>query len=52
MKPIFLKCPKCGAINAYRNWFQWIWHCPFHWFGKRLTQCLVCGEKSYMKMEK
>jgi ribosomal protein L37E len=52
MKPVHVRCPKCGAKNYYKNWFDWVLHTPFHWFGKRLTKCSLCGQKSYMKREK
>lgn len=45
-------CPKCGARMLYKNWFSWVWHNPFHWFGKRRTQCSNCYEYSWMKRER
>lgn len=52
MKHIRVICPKCGAIMWYKNWFSWIWHTPFHWFGKRRAKCAGCGEVSYMRRER
>ena len=51
MKEIKVKCTKCGTEYTYKNWFHWVWHCPFHWFGKRRVKCM-CGHKSYVKREK
>lgn len=52
MKPVYVRCPKCGVKNYFKSWFDWVLHTPFHWFGKRLTKCHLCGKKSYMKREK
>jgi endogenous inhibitor of DNA gyrase (YacG/DUF329 family) len=52
MKMIKLKCPNCGQEIFYKNYLYWVLDCPFHWFGKRLTKCLLCGKKSYMKRVK
>ena len=52
MKQIVLKCPKCGNVTIYDNWFSWVLHTPFHWFGKRYTKCIWCEQYSYMKREK
>ena len=49
MEPIILTCPKCGEINTYKNWFDWVLHSPMHWFSKRYTKCQHCGIKSWMK---
>lgn len=49
MKEIKLVCPKCGKEFYYDNFVMWVLCCPFHWFGKRLTKCPRCKEKSYMK---
>ena len=47
-KEVKVICPKCGNCMIYKNWFSWIWHTPFHWFGKRRAKCTSCGEVSYM----
>ena len=52
MKEIKVICPNCGARMIYKNWFSWVWRTPFHWFGKRWTQCSHCGEYSYMRRER
>lgn len=52
MKKVYVICPKCGARMIYKNWFDWVWHTPFHWFCKRLTPCGHCGEYHYMKRER
>ena len=52
MKQIKVTCPKCGNHMTYKNWFSWIWHTPFHWFGKRRAKCAGCGKVSYMKRSK
>lgn len=49
MKTIKLQCPKCGHHFEYKNYFDWLFRTPFHWFGKRLTKCPYCKEKSYMR---
>ena len=49
MKEVRVICPKCGNQMTYKNWFSWIWHTPFHWFGKRRAKCDNCGETSYMR---
>ena len=51
-KQVKVVCPKCGNIMTYKNWFSWILHTPFHWFGKRRVKCNVCGQVSYIKREK
>ena len=51
MKQIKLTCPKCGNIMYYKNWFIWILHTPFHWFGKRRVRCTKCGIRSYIRKE-
>jgi hypothetical protein len=48
MKRIALMCPKCNNIFTYKNWFVWVLHSPFHWFGKRHTKCPHCKQKSWM----
>ena len=45
-------CPKCGNCMTYKNYWSWVWHTPFHWFGKRKTKCTNCGEVSYIGREK
>ena len=52
MKQVVIQCPNCGQIIQFKNWFYWVWHCPFHWFGKRLVKCPQCGQKRYMKRNK
>ena len=49
MKEVRVICPKCGNQMTYKNYWNWIWHTPFHWFGKRRAKCSNCGETSYMK---
>lgn len=51
-KQVKIICPKCGNIMTYKNWFSWILHTPFHWFGKRRAKCNVCGQVSYTRREK
>lgn len=48
MKEVKVTCPKCGVLITYKNWFDWVWHTPFHWFCKRRAKCPNCGEYSYM----
>lgn len=52
MKKVYVICPKCGARMIYKNYWDWILHTPFHWFGKRFTQCSRCKEYSYMRRER
>ena len=52
MKRLKVKCPYCGAVAVYRNWFTWVAHTPFHWFGKRKTKCPNCGLSAYVKGER
>ena len=52
MKKVIVMCPNCRIPIQFKNWFHWVWHCPFHWFGKRLVKCPHCGEKRYMKVRK
>ena len=49
MKEVKVICPKCGNQTIYKNWFNWILHTPFHWFGKRRHTCPHCGKKSWVK---
>jgi ribosomal protein S27AE len=49
MKEIKIICPKCSNVIVYKNWFDWVLHTPFHWFNKRKTKCVRCGETSYIK---
>ena len=51
-KTVKVICPKCHNIMTYKNWFSWILHTPFHWFGKRWTQCRNCGKYSYMRRDR
>lgn len=48
MKEVILICPNCGHWIIYKNWFSWVLHTPFHWFGKRRTRCMNCGNYSYI----
>ena len=52
MKPVYVRCPKCGVKNYFKSYWNWVLHTPFHWFGKRLTKCHLCGQRSYMKRVK
>ena len=52
MKEVKVICPKCDNIMTYKNWFSWILHTPFHWFGKRRAKCTKCGKVSYMRRER
>lgn len=52
MKEVKVICPKCGNCMTYKNWFSWILHTPFHWFGKRRTKCTSCGEISWIRRER
>lgn len=52
MKKCYVICPKCGVRMIYKNWFDWVLRTPFHWFGKRWTQCSGCKEYSYMRRER
>lgn len=47
-KEVKVICPKCGNEMTYKNYWSWIWHTPFHWFGKRKAKCTKCGEVLYM----
>ena len=40
MKEVKVICPKCNNIMTYNNWFDWVLHTPFHWFGKRRAKLL------------
>ena len=51
-KTVKVICPKCGTRMIYKNYWSWVWHTPFHWFGKRRTKCSNCGEYSYMRRER
>ena len=51
MKTVKVICPKCGVRMTFANWFSWVWHNPFHWFGKRRTKCSNCGKYSWMRKE-
>ena len=44
-------CPKCNQEFEI-NWFKWLFTTLFHWFGKRLTKCPHCGQRSYVKPQK
>lgn len=45
---VVFKCPKCGSRFHIDGYWNWIFHSPFHWFGKRLTRCEYCEEKSWL----
>lgn len=47
-KQIKLICLNCSKVNFYKNWFEWVLHTPFHWFGKRKTKCPWCGKSSWV----
>ena len=47
MKEINVVCPNCGLRMTYKNWFSWVLHTPFHWFGKRRSKCTGCGSRFY-----
>lgn len=51
MKEVKVICPKCGHCMTYKNYWIWILHTPFHWFGKRRVVCTNCGICSYMARE-
>ena len=51
MKEVVLICPNCGSTIIYKNWFDWVLHTPFHWFGKRYTKCWWCDHRYWMKRE-
>ena len=51
MKQIKTRCPKCGALNFYKNYFVWILKTPFQWFGKRYAKCNSCWQSSFMERE-
>ena len=52
MKEVRVFCSNCEETTHFKNWFHWVWKCPFHWFGKRLLKCGNCGKWSYMKRVK
>ena len=52
MKEVKVICPKCGNEMTYKNYWSWILHTPFHWFGKRKAKCTKCGEVAYMERTK
>ena len=52
MKEVKITCPKCGKQMTFKNYFDWILHTPFHWFGKRKTKCTRCGKRSYVGRSK
>ena len=52
MKEVKVICPKCGARMIYKNYWHWVLHSTFHWFGKRWTQCSNCYEYSYMRRDR
>lgn len=52
MKKVYVICPKCGVRMIFKNYWDWILHTPFHWFGKRWTKCSHCGEYSYIRRER
>ena len=52
MKQVIVVCPKCGTVLQFKNYWDWVWSCPFHYFGKRKIKCFNCGYKGYVKKEK
>ena len=52
MKEVRIICPGCGSVIKFKNWFHWVWCCPFHWFGQRFVECDECGLQFYGKREK
>ena len=52
MKAVKVICPRCRTTIFYRNWFSWILHTPFHWFGKRRVKCPNCEICFYAKGSK
>lgn len=52
MKEVKVVCPRCLYIMTYKNYWHWVWHTPFHWFGKRRTKCDNCGKVSYIGRER
>ena len=52
MKEVKVICPICDNEMAYKNWFDWVLHTPFHWFGKRRAKCPNCDKVSYMGRER
>ena len=52
MKEVKVVCLNCGNTIHFKNWFHWVWRCPFHWFGKRRVKCPHCGNKSYTERVK
>ena len=49
MKQVTVYCPVCYTSKTYANWFSWILHTPFHWFGKRRIKCDKCHVYSYVR---
>lgn len=52
MRQVRIICPGCGSVIEFKNWFHWVWCCPFHWFGQRFVECDKCGLQFYGKREK
>ena len=52
MKEVKVICPRCGVRMIYKNYWDWIWNTPFHWFGKRRTKCSHCNEVSWIRRER
>ena len=52
MKEVKVICPKCGNEMTYKNYWSWVWHNQFHYFGKRRTKCTSCGEISWVRRER
>ena len=42
-------CPKCQKTFMIHGYWNWVFHAPFHWFGKRLTKCPECGKRSWVR---
>lgn len=52
MYKVNVVCPLCGHVMTYEHYWSWVWHTPFHWFGKRRAKCTNCGKYSYMARER
>lgn len=52
MKQVIVVCPKCSTVLQFKSYWDWVWRCPFHYFGKRKIKCPCCGFKGYLKRKK